>query len=279
MSTLSLLTRKMGLRLATYKTNVNKIYYERVNNYDEMLKKENVKIAEFGFNIYEAEKKLNSILQGMFRRKFDRRNDSVHWLIFSALSLTTDRFDSILEIGTANGKFTKILANLYQESKITTIDLPDDDPFLRSIYNRDNDSIFSVFKKEQNRNLQSPNIDFIQINSFFLPERIKEKFDLIWVDGGHLYPEIAWDLCNAYHLCKKNGYILCDDIIINQKKVRTSYVSNDSYDVIWYIAKRAEIKCGFFLKRMDAKWNCNSVNRKYVACMKKHKIPKEKSAR
>lgn len=270
MSTLSLLTRKMALRLATYMTNAKKIYYERVNNYDEMLKKENEKLTEFGFNIYEAEKKLNSILQGRFQRKFDRRNDSIHWLIFSALSLIADRFDSILEIGTANGKFTKILNGLYQESKITTIDLPDDDPLLRAIYNRDNESIFSGFKKEQKQNLHSPNIDFIQINSFFLPEQIKKKYDLIWVDGGHLYPEIAWDLCNAYHLCKNNGYILCDDIIINEKRVRTSYVSNDSYDVIRYIAKRAEIKCGFFLKRMDAKWNCNPVSRRYVACMKKN---------
>jgi hypothetical protein len=40
-------------------------------------------------------------------------------------------------------------------------------------------------------NTAEPNIELVKANSLFLPSLKLEPFDLIWVDGSHLYPEVA----------------------------------------------------------------------------------------
>ena len=89
------------------------------------------------------------------------------------------------------------------------------------------------------------------------------------MDGGHLYPEISWDICNAYHLCNNNGWILYDDIIPNQK-YDLGMANSDSYNVLEYIKQRIENKITYFLKRDGAEFSANPLKRKYVALM--HKI-------
>jgi predicted O-methyltransferase YrrM len=200
---------------------------------------------------------------------FDFASDSIHWLVFSALSVAKTDVRHILEIGTFDGEFTWILSRLFPEAKITTVDLPGSDPLLRDFYNRESDSDFQRYKAKQKANLANGNINLVESNSFFLLDKVSEKFDLIWVDGGHLYPEVAWDLCSAYHLCRDDGQVLCDDVIPLKKFYKDRYVSTESFEVLKYLQARTPIELILFLKRRNPFFFAVKKDRKYVSCMQK----------
>jgi predicted O-methyltransferase YrrM len=128
--------------------------------------------------------------------------------------------------------------------------------------------------KKQKINTNLDNIRLIKSNTFFLMDQLKknEKFDLIWVDGGHLYPDIAWDLCNAYYLLNEGGILLCDDIIMSDKKYKTNYVSTESWEVLKYIEQRISSPITFLLKRLAPTLYSRKYSRKYVAVLKKKYI-------
>ena len=61
-------------------------------------------------------------------------------------------------------------------------------------------------------NIARENITFLETNSFFMPSlNIPQQFDIAWVDGGHSYPTVAWDIMHAYNVTKKGGFLLMDD--------------------------------------------------------------------
>ena len=97
----------------------------------------------------------------------------------------------------------------------------------------------------------------------------KEKFDIIWVDGGHLYPEVAWDICQCFHLLNNGGYMLCDDIIKSKTNYKTKYVSTESFRVLKYLDERYISKNTYFLKRLNPKSLSNKFLKKYVSIIKK----------
>ena len=111
----------------------------------------------------------------------------------------------------------------------------------------------------------------MEFNTLFLLSNISldEKFDLIWVDGGHLYPDVAWDLSNAYHLLNKGGYLLCDDVVKSDKYYSNGYVSTDSYEVLNYLEERIDGGITYFLKRISWVLYPRIKTRKYVALLKK----------
>ena len=109
------------------------------------------------------------------------------------------------------------------------------------------------------------NLPFIPRSSFHLREEVRGEFDLIWVDGWHLYPDVAWDLCTAYHLLSSGGVLMCDDVIQMRTRYVAGYVSSDSFEVLQYIEKETEEPVVFFLKRMDPLLYARVQTRKYVA--------------
>lgn len=251
---------------------INKIKFNRyLKSYDLRSIKinEENKFSLYGFNSDEAMIILNGAIQkaGFSENiQYEKGMTSIHWLLFACISKTHNNVNNILEIGTYNGITTRLLSYLFKNSNITTVDLPISDPILKTSYSRENEDLFNKYKKEQLYNVQSENINFIEANSFFLPEKLNEsKFDLIWVDGGHHYPEIAWDICNAYHMCNDGGIIMVDDIIMDKKGYRDSQVSPDGYFVLEYMKMRMDINITYFLKRLDPKWSANPNKRKFVA--------------
>jgi predicted O-methyltransferase YrrM len=102
-----------------------------------------------------------------------------------------------------------------------------------------------------------------------LPAVIQGEFDLVWIDGGHLYPEIAWDICNAYHRVRKGGFLMCDDIIVHPRGVRDAYVSPDAHQVLQYLVTRTSDHLELYLKRLGATWSSDPRARKYVALLNK----------
>jgi predicted O-methyltransferase YrrM len=212
---------------------------------------------------------LNDALRETLGRPFDFGRDSVHWLVFACLSRTMPDSARILEVGTFDGQFTALLSRLFPAAEITTVDLPESDPILRSTYKRNVDDAYRAFVARRDANLAAPNIIFRQFNSAFLLDHVDGPFDLIWVDGGHLYPEVAWDLAVAHHLCREGGYVLCDDVIPAPDGPRTPYVSPDSFQVLEYLAARTGEKLQLFLKRCALKHAAVPRERKYIAMMRR----------
>lgn len=230
---------------------------------------EKVKFEKAGLDIDAAIVVLNKTLQEMRGAGFNFSSDSIHWLVFSALSISKIEVRNILEIGTFDGEFTWILSRLFPKAQIKTFDLPSADPLLRDFYNREDDSSFQLYKNKQKKNLANKNISLIESNSFFLLDKVSEKFDLIWVDGGHLYPEVAWDLCSAYHLCSAGGHVLCDDVIPLKTLYKDRYVSTESFEVLEYLQARVLVSLTLFLKRRDPLLFARKKDRKYVSMLRK----------
>lgn len=254
----------------------NKLTYFKYKTFDYnhelILKKENSKFLNLGLDNIKAVDKLNFVLESLGLEKYNVFNDSVHWKLFSALSILNKNDNlEILEIGTYDGNFTKILSNLFPHANITTIDLPDDDPIFSNSYDRKNLDAFNKYMDTQKQNIKSNNISLINTNTLFLLESLKDqkKFDIIWVDGGHLYPEIAWDICQCFYLLKKGGYMLCDDIIKSFKDYKTEYVSTEAFRVLNYLDERHDSKNIYFLKRLDPHRLSNIYSKKYVSIIKK----------
>lgn len=243
------------------------LYYLKSYDIERVKKEERKKFEQRGFDYTKALAKLNNVLSALKMGEFSSKN-SVHTLLFSCISQVSKVRD-ILEIGTYKGEAALILSKLFPNSLVTTLDLPDSDPILHTSYMRESPYVMKEYKEEQKKNLADPRITFVEKNSFFLPGEMTKKFDLIWIDGGHLYPEVAWDICNAYHLCKLGGWIMCDDVIIDKNGQRNEYVSPDSYEVLEYIRARTGEEVTYFLKKEHPMRSADPRKRKYVALMKK----------
>lgn len=255
---------------ANYYKKVCKLIYKYfLHNAAALKVLEAQKFEQSGLDLESGLHALNSVLQLKLGRDFDFLNDSIHWLLFAAVSKSDFKPKKILEIGTFDGEFTYILAKLFPQATIVTVDLPEDDPLLRGLYDRENTDAYASYLKIQSCNLKELNILPIKANSFFLLDNVNDKFDLIWVDGGHLYPEVAWDLCSAYHLCNSGGLILCDDVISSPSFFRDQYVSTESYEVLNYIKLRLDCSLMLFIKRRNPDLYLKAVSRKYVACLRK----------
>jgi predicted O-methyltransferase YrrM len=244
--------------------------YERFYDLNQVRKVEIDKFERAGFVYDDSCKKLNLILAELGKPDFASQKGmgSVHWILFCCLN-NVAAINRIFEIGTFDGETTLILSKIFPNADIVTMDLPDDDPIFATSYNRENAAYRRDFKERQQRNLSSKRIKFYQKNSFFVQEIIDQKFDLVWIDGGHLYPEVAWDICNAYHLCNPGGWIMCDDVILDRTGETTDYVGPDSREVLEYVRERTGGELTYFLKRESSEWSANPRKRKYVAVMKK----------
>ena len=248
----------------------NKIYHEPFYNKNIAREDERKKFLELGFNYDEALEKMNNILHEMGKPDFESQEGmgSIHWLIFCCIEQVA-QIKNILEIGTFDGETALLLSKIFPNSLITTLDLPPNDPIFEGSYYRDDQNYREKFIRKRNENISSPQIKYIESNSFFLLDVVEDKFDLIWVDAGHLYPEVSWDICNAYHLCKKQGWLMCDDIIKNKKGLRNHLVSPDSYEILDYVDKRTEDEINYFLKRESPAFSANPRIRKYVSVLQK----------
>lgn len=247
---------------------IKKKYWQFVFDENTISNEEIDKLDSLGFGKDRALVNLNDILLETIGRKFDYKTDSIHWLLWSIVALKKP-IRRVLEIGTFKGEGANLLARLFPQAEIITVDLPEDDPLLRNSYKRDTEEEYQLYIKEQEKNTQLPNIKRMKINSFFVPSVVKGSFDLIWIDGGHLFPEVAWDICNAWNLCEPGGFILCDDVVILDGEFKNEYVSTESYKVIKYLNDRTALRTTFFLKRRNPASYASLLSRKYVALIEK----------
>lgn len=247
-----------------------KLYWNRRYDLDRVRELERRRFENAGFSFDDALKQLNGILRELGKPEFGSKNGigSIHWILFCCISQVSS-IKSILEIGTFDGETTLLLSKVFPDADIVTFDLPDDDPIFTTSYQREDPNYLKEFKTNQQNNLRDDRIEFIKKNSFFLPAMVDRNFDLIWIDGGHLYPEVSWDICNAYHLCSPGGWIMCDDVMLNERGYRDGYVSPDSHEILEYVRKRTNEEVDYFLKRETAKASADPRKRKHVAVLRK----------
>lgn len=185
-------------------------------------------------------------------------NLSWHYHIFSGFKKSKK---NILEIGTYEGEFTNFMSNISPESKITSIDLKKNDYDFISSYNRSSNDDLKQHLKIRRKNLNKKNIFFYEINSFNLLDKFKnKKFDIIWVDGNHINPQVSFDIFSSIKLLKKNGILLCDDVI--KDNIQNALISNESFKTLEYLSNIKILKNNYFLKRINIK-NCKL--KKYIS--------------
>ena len=211
------------------------------------------------FDIEKIKSQLNSL-----NFQYHNQNLSWHYHLFVGLQ---DYFGNkkinILEIGTYNGSFSNFISKLYDDSHITTIDLDESDIQFINTYGRDEKEKLDEFLKLRNKNLDRKNINFIKLNSLNIKKYFKEKkFDLIWIDGDHLNPQVTIDIINSLDLLNNDGIICTDDVIIDNKFKKNEYVSNEGFFTLKHLEDNGLIKNYYLIKRIRVK---NANHKKYVS--------------
>ena len=247
-------------------------YYSKYKYYNKNFfeKKQNEIFKNFGLSREEGIRNLIVIKKKI---DFDLRNiemSSEHEIIFSSLSLIENKsISDILEIGTFDGFNSLLLSNLFPNSNVDTIDLPEDDGDFINFYNRINSTEDFVQKRDIILS-KNKNINFFPVNSLKLLNNEK-KYDLIWIDGAHGYPVVCIDIINSLYALKKNGLILCDDVYLklNQSNSDNIYSSIATYETLNELKKQNLINFRLAYKRLNAKDNCVENERKFIAIVSK----------
>ena len=268
----SLLLKIIRSLIRPYK--ISKKIFNKLN-YDFNYKKYNQNIFEkeqndifkyFGLNRGEGIKKLTLLKKDLDFQSRDIGMSSEHEVIFSSLSLDKNKsITDILEVGTFDGFNALLLSNLFPNSNIDTIDLPENDDDFINFYNR-KDNISKFIQDRNNILSKNKNINFFPLNSLKLLNN-KKKYDLIWIDGAHGYPMACIDIINSLHILKENGLILCDDVHLNLNQINSDkmYHSIASYETLNELKKQNLINFRLVYKRLNPKNNCIENTRKFIA--------------
>ena len=140
-------------------------------------------------------------------------------LILSSLSKISK---NIFEFGTCSGKTTTLMAlNSPDDSKIITLtlnldqaknlslDKQDNKVSIRNIINESNYNKFIFSGKDYEKKIS---VMFMDSRELKIDEYLN-KFDLIFIDGGHTYSIIENDASKAFKMVKLGGIILWHDYV------------------------------------------------------------------
>jgi len=248
-------------------------YYFNHKKYNQDLfeKEQNNIFNYFGLNRKDGVNELILVKKNLHLNLYTNLGmSSEHEVIFSSLSLDKKKsITEILEIGTFDGFNALLLSNLFPNSNIDTIDLPEKDNDFINFYNRQN----KIDEFIKNRNIllsKNKNINFLPINSLKLLNN-KKRYDLIWIDGAHGYPVVCIDIINSLYMIKENGLILCDDVNLNLNQINSDKMYNSiaSYETLNELKKQNLVDFKLVYKRLDARFNCLEEKRKFIAIVKK----------
>lgn len=193
----------------------------------------------------------------------DFNNERLSWQYHIFAGLEEKENLNILEIGTHKGEFTNFLATNFKKSKIFSIDLSDEDPLFKNSYLRNDPIFLDKFLKSREKNLKNDNIKFLQMNSFDLLKKFeKNYFDVIWLDGDHINPQVCFDVISAFYLLKVDGILVTDDLYLDSKQKFSSISAG--YEPIRYLTEIKKLKTNYFLKRVT-KRNAIKKFKKFIS--------------
>ena len=228
-------------------------------NVDEDLKYNEDLLISLGFDIDGIKSELKLL-------NFDYKDAKLSWhyhLLIGLKKYFKYQNIQILEIGTYDGKFTNFASRVFGKSNIITIDLDDNDEKFVNSYQRNDKKLMLNHLEKRKKNIDRQNIDFIKLNSIYIKKFFSEKkFDLIWVDGDHLNPQVTIDIINSLDLLSSNGVLCVDDIVKDTNFKKNNYVSNESYFTLNQLESSKIVKNYFFIKRIRKE---NSYKKKYCS--------------
>ena len=89
------------------------------------------------------------------------------------------------------------------------------------------------------------NINIIKGNSNYVLEGISDKFDYVFLDGGHRYETVKNDLKNLTPVINNGGTILCDDYDLSYapgvKKAIDDFIAEKKFSLKILNSRFAEI--------------------------------------
>ena len=145
-------------------------------------------------------------------------SDYEAWILSSLSKISKN----IFEFGTCSGKTTTLMAlNSPNDSKIITLtldsnqaknlslDSQDNKVSIRNIINESNYNKFIFSGKEYEKKISVMFMDSRKLNT----DEYLNKFDLIFIDGGHTYSIIENDSIKAFKMIKMGGIILWHDYV------------------------------------------------------------------
>lgn len=247
---------------------IKKKYLLKKYNLNEIIRQQNKNYLDLHLNRDAGLRKLEVI-----KKEYNfihRPMSSEHEVIFTSISNSDKKIKNILEIGTFDGINSFLLSVLFPNSTINTIDLNADDDDFVNYYNRNINTKQFIEKRNKILN-KTEYINFENLNSLNLINR-KDKYDLIWIDGAHGYPNVCIDIMNSLNLISDNGIIMCDDVFKNkQSNEDKMYNSIASYETLKALEKEKLIELNLFYKRLAAINNYDNNKIKYIAMFKKIK--------
>jgi len=139
--------------------------------------------------------------------------------------------------------FSKDLTEKSEYIPITTFSNPLKVIYYNYILRQDPYSLESVLKLLKKF---KKNTNIIKGNSNLILKKSSDKFDYVFLDGGHKYETVMCDLINLTHVVKNNGTIFCDDYnltyAIGVKKAIDDYVKKNNFNLKILNDRFAEIR-------------------------------------
>jgi len=171
-------------------------------------------------------------------------SDYEAWILSSLSKVSKN----IFEFGTCSGKTTFLMAlNSSDDSKIMTLTLDSEQTkyLIKKKYdtkvplrNIQNESIYKKFLFS-NTNVENKIQVIFQNSMNFKIEKYKNKFDLIFIDGGHTYSVVKNDSEKSFEMLKSNGVILWHDYVPGKQSAK---------DVVKYIHELSKNKKIYHLR-------------------------------
>jgi hypothetical protein len=128
---------------------------------------------------------------------------------------------SILEIGVHRGDFSRELFENFNPKKLILVDpwiAFDDLEYSNSFYGNKNkdgqslqDQYYDEVVKNFNNEIKNYKVEIFRNTSDIFFKANNKEFDLIYIDGNHLYDFVKKDISNSLKFLKKNGIIVLDD--------------------------------------------------------------------
>ena len=129
----------------------------------------------------------------------------------------------ILEIGIHKGDFSIVLLEKFKPKKLVLVDpwIAEKEKIYQSSWygnfdggdQKIQDSYYQNVKKKFEQQINKKQVEILRMKSLEAFKILKNKFDLIYIDGNHLYNYVLEDLENSLNIINNNGLIVLDDFM------------------------------------------------------------------
>ena len=127
----------------------------------------------------------------------------------------------ILEIGVHKGDFYQLLLENFEPEKLVLVDpwnAESNEDYNSSLYGNLHgdgqniqDSYYNDVLKKFEKEINNSQIEILRKKSSDAFRILNYEFDLIYIDGNHLFEFVIEDINNSLKIIKENGYIILDD--------------------------------------------------------------------